>query len=75
MAYILAVNPGIFKALADQGMENNAVFSATAIAAVIGTLTMAIYAKKPFGLAPGMGFNAFLYILFVSTWGTPGNLP
>ena len=59
MAYILAVNPGIFSALADQGMPTDAVFTATALAAIVGTLVMAIYAKKPFGLAPGMGLNAF----------------
>ena len=59
MAYILAVNPGIFSALADQGMPTNAVFTATALAAIIGTLVMAIYAKKPFALAPGLGLNAF----------------
>ena len=59
MAYILAVNPSIFSALADQGMPTNAVFTATALAAIIGTLVMAIYAKKPFALAPGMGLNAF----------------
>ena len=59
MAYILAVNPNIFSALADQGMDTKAVFTATIIAAVIGTLVMAIYAKLPFGLAPGMGLNAF----------------
>ena len=59
MAYILAVNPGIFSALADQGMPTDAVFTATALAAILGTLVMAIYAKKPFGLAPGMGLNAF----------------
>ena len=59
MAYILAVNPGIFSALADQGMPGGAVFTATALAAIIGTLVMAIYAKKPFALAPGMGLNAF----------------
>jgi len=59
MAYILAVNPGIFSALADQGMPTNAVFTATALAAIIGTLVMSFYAKKPFGLAPGMGLNAF----------------
>lgn len=57
MAYILAVNPSIFSALGD--MPNGAVFTATAIAAVIATLVMALYAKKPFGLAPGMGLNAF----------------
>ena len=61
MAYILAVNPSIFAALdgGDNPMPNNAVFTATALAAIIGTLVMAIYAKKPFGLAPGMGLNAF----------------
>ena len=59
MAYILAVNPGIFSALADQGMDTKAVFTTTALAAIIGTLVMAVYAKKPFGLAPGMGLNAF----------------
>lgn len=59
MAYILAVNPSIFSALSDQGMPTNAVFTATALAAIVGTLVMSIYAKKPFGLAPGMGLNAF----------------
>jgi AGZA family xanthine/uracil permease-like MFS transporter len=59
MAYILAVNPGIFSALADQGMPTDAVFTATALAAIVGTLIMSVWAKKPFGLAPGMGLNAF----------------
>ena len=59
MAYILAVNPGIFGALASQGMPTDAVFTATALAAIVGCLVMSIYAKKPFGLAPGMGLNAF----------------
>lgn len=59
MAYILAVNPGIFSALADKGMPTDAVFTATALAAIVGTLIMAVWAKKPFGLAPGMGLNAF----------------
>ena len=59
MAYILAVNPGIFSALEPQGMPNGAVFTATILASVAGTLMMAFYAKKPFGLAPGMGINAF----------------
>ncbi len=57
MAYILAVNPAIFSAL--DGMPGGAVFTATAVASIIGTLVMALYAKKPFGLAPGMGLNAF----------------
>ena len=57
MAYILAVNPAIFSAL--PGMPGGSVFTATALAAIIGTLVMAFYAKKPFALAPGMGLNAF----------------
>lgn len=57
MAYILAVNPGIFSAL--PGMPKGSVFTSTALAAIIGCLVMALYAKKPFGLAPGMGLNAF----------------
>ena len=57
MSYILAVNPGIFAAL--PGMPAGSVFTATALAALIGTLVMAFYAKKPFALAPGMGLNAF----------------
>ncbi len=57
MAYILAVNPSIFGALQD--MPNAPVFTATALAAIVGTLAMSLYAKKPFGLAPGMGLNAF----------------
>ena len=56
MAYILAVNPNIFSAL---DMPLGSVFTATALAALIGTLVMALYAKKPFALAPGMGLNAF----------------
>ncbi len=60
MAYILAVNPNIFDALGgEMSKSNGAVFTATAIAAVIGTLAMAFIAKKPFALAPGMGLNAF----------------
>ena len=59
MAYILAVNPGIFSALEPQGMPTSAVFTATVLSSVIGSLMMAFYAKKPLGLAPGMGINAF----------------
>ncbi len=56
MAYILAVNPLI---LSDAGMDAGGVFTATALSAAISTLVMALYAKYPFGLAPGMGLNAF----------------
>ena len=48
MAYILAVNPNIFSALASQGMDTNAVFTSTVIASVVGTLVMSLYAKMPF---------------------------
>ena len=67
MAYILAVNPGIFSAL--DGMPGTAVFTATALAAIVGTLVMAIYAKKPFALAPGMGLNAFFVYTVCLTMG------
>ena len=56
MAYILAVNPSILSAT---GMDSGAVFTATALAAFIGTLLMAIFANSPFALAPGMGLNAY----------------
>ena len=69
MAYILAVNPSIFSVLASKGMVTNAVFTSTALAAIIGTLMMAIYAKKPFGLAPGMGLNAFFVFTVCLTMG------
>ncbi|MGM9529372.1 MAG: NCS2 family permease [Phascolarctobacterium sp.] len=57
MAYILAVNPSI---LSVSGMDVGAVFTATAVSAVIGTLLMAGLSNYPFALAPGMGPNAFL---------------
>jgi AGZA family xanthine/uracil permease-like MFS transporter len=66
MAYILAVNPSIFSAL---DMPKGAVFTATALAALIGTLVMALYAKKPFALAPGMGLNAFFVFTVCLTMG------
>jgi adenine/guanine/hypoxanthine permease len=56
MAYILAVNPDILSAT---GMDKNALFSATALSAMVATLVMALVAKLPFALAPGMGLNAF----------------
>ncbi len=56
MAYILAVNPGILSAT---GMDAGGVFTATALSAAFATLIMALYAKYPFALAPGMGLNAF----------------
>ena len=57
MSYILAVNPAMFKVL--DGMPGGAVFTATALAAIVGCVSMAFIGKLPFGLAPGMGLNAF----------------
>lgn len=57
MSYILAVNPSMFSLL--DGMPGGAVFTSTALAAIIGCLAMAFWGKLPFGLAPGMGLNAF----------------
>lgn len=56
MSYILAINPAMFSEL---NMPAGAVFTSTALAAIIGTLVMAVWAKLPFGLAPGIGLNAF----------------
>lgn len=62
MAYILVVNPNI---LSQTGMNFGAVFTATALAAIISTLLMGIYAKLPFAQAPGMGINAFFAFTIV----------
>ncbi len=56
MAYIIVVNPSI---LAQSGMEWGAVFLATIIASIIGTLVMGLVANVPYAQAPGMGLNAF----------------
>nr|WP_318685449.1 NCS2 family permease [uncultured Acetatifactor sp.] len=56
MSYIIVVNPGI---LSQAGMEWGAVFLATIIASIIGTLVMGLIANVPYAQAPGMGLNAF----------------
>ena len=56
MAYIIVVNPSI---LSQTGMEWGAVFLATIIASIIGTLIMGLFANVPYAQAPGMGLNAF----------------
>ncbi len=61
MAYILAVNPFI---MSSAGMDPSAVFTATVIASIVGTLLMAFLANLPFALAPGMGLNAiFAFVI------------
>lgn len=66
MAYILAVNPNI---LSSTGMDHGAVFTATALAAFLGTLLMALFANYPFALAPGMGLNAYFAYTVVLGYG------
>ncbi len=66
MAYILAVNPTIMSAA---GMDKGAVLTATALASLIGTLCMAVFANYPFALAPGMGLNAFFAFTVVLQMG------
>ncbi|HGF7820941.1 TPA: solute carrier family 23 protein, partial [Enterococcus faecium] len=56
MSYILFVNPTILSA---SGMPFQAVFLATIIASIIGTLVMGLFANVPYAQAPGMGLNAF----------------
>ena len=66
MAYILAVNPNILSAT---GMDKGALFTTTVVASAFATFLMAFYAKLPFGLAPGMGLNAFFAYTVCLTMG------
>lgn len=66
MAYILAVNPDILSA---SGMDKSAVLIATALAAFVGTLLMALLSNYPFALAPGMGLNAYFAYTVVINMG------
>lgn len=74
MAYILAVNPAVLGdegALGSLGIPTQAVFTATAVAAVFGTLVMGLWARYPIALAPGMGLNAFFANTVVLSMGIP----
>lgn len=66
MAYIIFVNPSI---LADAGIPAEGVFVATILAAVLGTLCMALITNYPFALASGMGLNAFFAYTLVGQMG------
>lgn len=68
MAYILFVNPDVLSAA---GMDKDALFTVTALAAAIGTLVMALVAKYPVALAPGMGLNAFFAYTVVLQYEIP----
>ena len=66
MAYILAVCPGI---LSTTGMDKNALFTATALSALVGTLAMSLIGRLPFSLIPGMGAMAFFSFTVVQGMG------
>ena len=66
MAYIVFVNPAI---LSDAGMDRDAAFVATCIAAAFGSLLMGLLANYPIALAPGMGLNAFFTYTVVAQMG------
>ncbi|WP_315926202.1 NCS2 family permease [Mesorhizobium sp. SP-1A] len=66
MSYIIFVNPEI---LSSTGMDRNAVFVATCLAAALGSLIMALVARWPIGMAPGMGLNAFFAFTVVGAMG------
>lgn len=68
MAYILFVNPSI---LGDAGMDKGAVFTATALSAILGSLLMGILANYPIAIAPGLGDNAFFTYSVVIAMGIP----
>ena len=67
MAYILALNPTILSAA--KGMDKNAILMATALAAFVGTMAMALLANYPFALAPGLGLNAYFAYTVCGTMG------
>ncbi|MFC5387272.1 NCS2 family permease [Aquamicrobium segne] len=66
MSYIIFVNPDI---LSTTGMDRNAVFVATCLAAALGSAIMALLPRWPIGMAPGMGLNAFFAFTVVGAMG------
>lgn len=66
MAYILALSPNV---LAAAGMDKGALFTTTVVATAFATFFMAVYAKLPFALAPGVGLNAFFAYTVCLTMG------
>jgi AGZA family xanthine/uracil permease-like MFS transporter len=76
MSYIIVVNPAILsEAIQIEGYGQGEVFQmiaiATILSAAIGTVVMALYANRPFGLAPGLGLNAFFAYTVVLGLGVP----
>uniref|UniRef100_UPI000372B2BE NCS2 family permease n=1 Tax=Halarchaeum acidiphilum TaxID=489138 RepID=UPI000372B2BE len=75
MSYIVVVNPAILVSAIDTGAGDAATLQmiavVTALSAGVATLVMAFYANRPFGLAPGMGLNAFFAFTVVGAMGVP----
>ena len=71
MSYILALMPAMFMPLAKVGFPVDTVFTATALATIVGTLVMAFLARKPFGLAPGLSLNVFFIETVCLSMGYP----
>ncbi len=65
MAYILLVNPSMLSAT---GIPFNDALFATALAAFVGCMVMAFWARLPFALAPGMGLNAYFAFTVAAPW-------
>ena len=59
MSYILALLPAMFAPLGSRGFPVDSLFTAIALATIVGTLLMAFLAKRPFGQAPGLTLNLF----------------
>src|SRR5688572_17264222 len=70
MAYIVIVNPTILSA-PGTGMPFSGVLTATVLVCSSMSLLMGLYAKLPFGVAPGMGLNAFFTYTIVLQGGVP----
>src|SRR5260370_19721598 len=71
MAYIVIVNPQILSADGKTGMAFSGVLTATVLVCFVMTLLMAVYAKLPFAVAPGMGINAFFPYTIILGKGGP----
>ena len=71
MSYILALLPAMFTPLASKGFPVNSLFTAIALATIVGTLLMAFLARRPFGQAPGLTLNLFFIETICISLGYP----
>ena len=71
MSYILALLPAMFAPMAKLGFPVGTVFTASALATIVGTLLMAFLARKPFGQAPGLSLNVFFIETVCLSMGYP----